>query len=108
MISLILSISLGLGFWLAFGYGFQQVAEKLGSQNGIWAYIPIMNVLLYLEIADLPTWYIVLLLVPVLNLAILVMIFWKISEACQKPGWYSLLIFIPFGNLALPFILLSD
>jgi len=86
------------------------IANKTGlTEKNWWAWIPIMNVLLMLEIADLPLWYIILLLVPCVNLAVIIYTWWKIAEKRGKPGAVSLAMLIPVVGFFVPlYIAFSD
>lgn len=72
-----------------------KVFEKAGKPG--WAsLIPIYNVVVMLEVAGLPTWNVLLLFVPLVNIYIMVKANINLSKNFGKPGVFALgLIFLP-------------
>ena len=66
------------------------------------AWVPIANLVLMLNIAKKPVLWILLMLIPLVNLVIFIIVFMKIAEARGKPGWVGILMIVPFVNLILP------
>src|SRR3989338_669868 len=82
------------------------IAKKTKTENAWLAWIPLVNLYLMVQIAKVPTWTILailLLIIPmigtILFLAVYIWWWWKIAEARKKPGWISLLLIIPLVNL---------
>lgn len=76
------------GMWKAF--------QKAGKP-GWAAIIPIYNAIVLLEIAGKPLWWIILLLIPVVNIVIAIMVCHQVSLAFgQGGGMTALLILLPF------------
>ena len=86
-------------------YCCKRICEKAGHEPGILIWIPIANMIPLLEVAGLPLWYIVLLLVPCVNVIVSIYLWWKICEARGKPGALSLLLLVPVANIVLPLYL---
>jgi uncharacterized membrane protein YoaK (UPF0700 family) len=87
-----------VGAWFMF--------EKAG-EPGWAAIIPIYNYLIAIKIAGKPWWYILLLLIPIVNVVIIIVTLHGISKSFGKGGWFTVglfflrWIFIPilgFGN----------
>ncbi len=55
-----------------------------------------------LKIAQKPICWIVLFLIPLVNIVIGVLLWMEIAEARGKARWLGILILIPFVNLTLP------
>lgn len=89
--------------WVIGGITLSTIARKTGTPNEIWAWIPILNILLMLQIADLPIWYIILFFVPCVNLFVIIYTWWKICEKRGKPGPISLLMLVPCVGFFVPF-----
>jgi hypothetical protein len=93
-------------FWLAayvyFSLAFQTIATKTNTANAWLAWVPIANIILMLNIARKPLWWILLLFVPLLNIVILIMIFMAIAEARHKPSWWGILLIVPVVNFIVP------
>jgi len=70
------------------------VFKKAGEQ-GWAAIIPVYNILIAIKIAGKPWWYILLLLIPIVNIIIGIMILHGISKNFGKGGWFTVgLIFL--------------
>ena len=78
------------------------IAEKTNTENGWLAWIPIANVILMLSIARKPIWWIVLCLIPLVNIVILIMVWMGIAEARNKPSWWGVLMLVPVVSLIVP------
>lgn len=93
-------------FFLAFYvYGaicLQMIAKKTNTPNGWLAWIPIANIVLMLNIARKPVWWIVLCLIPVVNLVMVVIIWMAIAKVLNKPEWWGILTIVPVVNLIVP------
>ena len=80
--------------------------EKAGKPG--WACIvPIYNIVVLLEIVRKPVWWILLMLIPVVNLVILIIVYIELAKAFGKSGGFAVglillsFIFIPilgFGD----------
>ncbi|OYT32469.1 hypothetical protein DRJ22_01040 [Candidatus Woesearchaeota archaeon] len=83
------------------------IAKKTKTPNAWLAWIPVANLYLMTQIADVPWWTLLIALIGGLIPFIGILIFaaigiwwwWKIAEARNKPGWLSLLLLIPLVNL---------
>ena len=66
------------------------------GKPGWAAIIPIYNIIVMLQVAGMPTWYFILLLIPFVNIAIAIMLVIKIAKVFGKPGEYAIgLILLP-------------
>lgn len=97
----------GTGLWLlimlaiyAFiAYSFQTIANKTGTPNGWFAWIPILNLVLLLQIAKKPVWWIILFIIPLVNIVIYIITLAGVCQARGKSGWLVLGFFVPVVNL---------
>ena len=78
------------------------IAQKTNTENGWLAWIPIANVILMLNIARKPVWWIVLCLIPLVNLVIFIILWMAIAEARNKPSWWGVLMLVPVVSLIVP------
>jgi len=77
----------------------QKIAEKTNTPNGWLAWIPIANIYLMCKIAGKEWWWLLLCFIPLVNIIVITILWWKIAEARGKPGWWGLLIiFVPVVN----------
>jgi hypothetical protein len=85
-----------------FALALQTIAKKTNTQNAWLAWIPIANIILMLNIAKKPLWWIILCLIPFVNIVIAIIVWMAIAEARGKPSWWGILLLIPFVNLIVP------
>lgn len=92
-----------IGFYVYMALALQTIAKKLGATDkSWWAWIPIMNILLMLELANKELWWIVLLFIPVVNIVISVIVWMAIAEARGKPSWWGIMMIVPVMNIIAP------
>ncbi len=87
---------MGIGMYVVMALALMTIAKKTNTPNEWWAWVPILNILLMLQIADLPMWYIILYLVPCTFLFVWIYNWWKIAEKRGKPGPIAIALLIPF------------
>ncbi len=82
-----------------------KIAKRTGTENAWFAWIPILNLILMLQIAKRPMWWLIFFLVPILNIAGIVMqfIIWvDIAKRLGKTAVFGVLaalipiIFMPY------------
>ena len=88
--------------YIYFALAFQTIAKKTNTENAWWAWVPILNLILYLNIAKKPVWWFILFLIPIVSLVILIIVMMAIAEARNKPSWWGILMIVPFVNLIVP------
>jgi hypothetical protein len=88
-------------FYIYAALTLQAIAKRTNTENGWLAWIPIANVILMLNIAKRPIWWIILCFVPLVNLAILIIVWMDIAVACKKPNWWGVLTIVPVANLVI-------
>ncbi len=100
---------LWLAIYVYFALCLMTIANKTGTPNSWFAWIPILNLYLMCKIAGRPGWWLILLLIPFLNIVIGIIIWMGISKARGKPDWLGILMIIPFVNLIIPgYLAFSD
>jgi hypothetical protein len=80
----------------------QTIAQKTNTENGWLAWIPIANVILMLNIARKPVWWILLCLIPLVSIVMFILIWMGIAEARNKPNWWGIMVIVPVMNLVMP------
>jgi hypothetical protein len=75
------------------------IANKTGSDNAWFAFVPILNLILLIQIADKPIWWVLLCFIPLVNIVMAVLIWMGVAEARGKPAWMGILMLIPGVNL---------
>jgi hypothetical protein len=73
-----------------------KIFSKAGRPG--WAsIIPIYNIIVWLDIVGKPVWWIILLIIPIVNIVILIMLIHQLSVAFgQGIGSTLLMLFLPF------------
>jgi Zn-dependent protease len=105
---LIPALIMGLVLYIYSSWATMVIANKLNVPNGWLAFIPIANVYLMTQMADVPAWMTLLILLPIIPflgglafMAIMIWWWWKICEKRGREGWWSLLMLIPIVNLVI-------
>jgi len=101
-VALLCVLVLGLGFYIYFSLALQTIATKTGTANAWLAWIPIANVILMLQVAKKPLWWLLLFLIPLVNLIISIIIWMAVAEARGKPNWWGILMIVPVVGLIVP------
>ncbi|MFZ3054542.1 MAG: DUF5684 domain-containing protein [Minisyncoccales bacterium] len=86
-------------FYAYLAFCLQILAQRTNTPNSWLAWIPIGNIFLMISIAQKPMWWILLFLIPLVNIVIAVIIWMAISERRGKPNWLGILILISPINL---------
>lgn len=75
------------------------IAGKAGAKDHAWwAFIPVLNIFLILEMAEMPCLFIILLLIPIVNIFIAIFAWYNIILKLDKPGWHIIFMLIPGIN----------
>lgn len=64
------------------------------------AIIPLANLWLMCDMADVSPWCLLLFFFPIVNIIIYVWLWMRISENTNKPSWLGILMILPFVNVA--------
>ena len=80
----------------------QTIATKTNTDNAWLAWIPIANIILMLNVAKKPIWWILLCLIPLVNLVIFIIVWMAIAEARNKPSWWGIMLIVPVVGIIVP------
>ena len=78
------------------------IAKKLGMSfwnSFIMAIIPIANMVLLAQMAKKPLWWVILMLIPIVNLIIFIIVWMAIAENMGKPSWWGVMLIVPLIGL---------
>ena len=100
-IGFLFALAIGLAVYFFFCFCMKKICEKAGHEPGVLIWIPIANLVPMLTVAKMPVWMIVLFFIPLVNIVIAIMMWWKICEARGKSGALGLLMLVPLVNLGL-------
>ncbi|MCC5945695.1 MAG: signal peptidase I [Bernardetiaceae bacterium] len=85
----ILGLIIQLGFFVLYAASFWKIYEKAGHE-GWKAIIPIYNLVILLQIINKPVWWLLLLLIPVVNIVILFMMYIELAKVFGKGVGYGI------------------
>lgn len=103
VISPALVLILVLAMYVLMAMPLYTIGEKTGSDHSWFAFVPILNLVLMLEVAGKELWWILLMFIPCINIFVLVMIWMGVAEAMDKPSWIGVLMLVPVLNILVPF-----
>lgn len=91
--------------YLYFSLCLYLIARKL-KVSGAWiAWVPLFQILTFMESASKPAWWALLLFVPVVNAIVSIYLWMCISENLGRGKWLGLLMLVPVVNLVFPGVL---
>lgn len=92
----------GAAVYIYMALALQTIAVKTNTANPWLAWVPIANAILMLQIAKKPLWWIILFVIPIVNIVIVIMVWMGVAEARQKPNWWGILAIVPVVNVVVP------
>lgn len=106
---LFVAFVLGLAIYAYMAVCLQTIAKKTNAENDWFAWIPIANIYLMSMIAGKEWWWLLLCLIPYVNIVFLIILWMGIAEARNKPKWLGILLLVPIANLVMPgYLAFSD
>lgn len=79
-----------------------KIAKKTNTPNGWFAWIPILNLVLMVQVSKKPMWWIIMFFIPIVNIVFSIMVWMAMAEAVKKPNWWGILMIVPVFNLFVP------
>jgi len=99
-------IVLMLGIYVYTSLALMAIAKKTKTKYAWLAWIPVANIYLMTQIADVPWWTMLFLIFamipmfgPVLVIGLTIYWWWNIAEKRKMPGWLGILMAVPVVNL---------
>src|SRR6266700_1979306 len=92
----------GFFLYLYLGITLMLIARRSNTSYSGLAFLPIINLFLMCRIGRRPGWWVLLLLLPVINVAVFAMIWMSIAEVRGKPVWTGALAAVPLLGLIVP------
>jgi hypothetical protein len=93
---LLVSVVGGLLLYLLYSYCFYRIARRLNVSSAWMSFVPIIQVWPFIQSAGKSGWWILLLLVPVVNLVAAILIYMSVTENLGKNKMLGLLVLVPF------------
>ncbi len=75
------------------------IARKLNVAGAWMAWIPIIQVFPFIASASKPAWWVLLLLVPIVNMFVSIYLWMCITENLGREKWFALLMLVPVVNI---------
>lgn len=100
-----MQLALVIGFYLIETVPVFIIAQKSGNPLAWFAFIPILNLWLLCDMADMEMWFLIIWCVPYLNILFLAWVWYRIAENTNKPGWLGLFMVVPLVNLVVLYYL---
>jgi hypothetical protein len=98
-----------VAIYVYFAFCIYKIAQKCNVEMAWLAWIPIVQVVPLIQAARKPLWWIVLLLIPLVNIVIGIIIWMGVAEQRGKPSWVGILMIVPLVNLVIPaYLAFSD
>jgi hypothetical protein len=104
-ISPVILIAVSIALYMLFCLPIFLIARKLNVPAAWTAWIPIIQVWAILKSADKSLWWVLLMLVPLINLIVFIYIWMCITQNLGKNKWLGLLMLVPVISIVYPFYL---
>ncbi len=75
------------------------ICRKTTTRPGIWVWVPGFQFVSLFKAAGMPTWNILLLLVPVVNIVVTIIWCFRIARVRQKSSVWGFLLLVPIVNI---------
>lgn len=79
-----------------------KIAKKCGIEMAWLAWIPIVQIVPLIQSSGKPLWWIILMLIPLVNIVVAIIVWMAIAERLGKPSWIGILIIVPIINIFIP------
>lgn len=83
-----------------------KIFEKAGKPG--WASIvPVYNIVILVEMAGKPIWWVILMFIPIVNIAVSIVLWHSVSQSFGRDAWYTVGLFL-FPYFFLPMLAFGD
>jgi hypothetical protein len=97
----LLFLGLIIGLYVFACHCYSRICEKAREEPGVLIWIPLVQFVPLLRVAQMPPWTVILLIVPLINIVLIFTLWAKICVALGKTPWLVLLLLVPIANLGL-------
>lgn len=89
-----------------FAFMMYKMAQKTGQADNAWfAFIPILNTVLLIQMAEKPMHWFLLLFIPIVNVVLFFKLWMDAARSCGQSAVWGFLMMIPFLNFVAAFVL---
>ena len=96
-----------IALYVYFSYMHYRIAANKTGNGDIawWAFVPILNTVLLIKMAEKPMWWFLLLFIPIANWIVFIVMWMKVAEICGQSQVWGFLVTIPLLNFIAMFVL---
>ncbi len=95
-----------IAVWVYFAYMHYRMAHKTGqADTAWWAFVPFLNTVLLIRMAEKPIWWFLLLLIPFVNIIAFFALWMQAARNCGQSAVWGFLVMIPLLNVLAVFVL---
>jgi ABC-type Na+ efflux pump permease subunit len=94
----LLVLLLYVAAYFYFFFAQYKIAQKLNTPNAWFAFVPILNIVQLVQMAQKPMWWFLLLLVPVINIVCWAILWIEVAKRVNKSPAIGFLTIIPLIN----------
>ena len=99
------SLIVGVACYILLAIPLYSLGQKAGKANAWFAFVPILNMLLLLDLADKELWWIILFFIPCIGWIVYMIAWASVAESVNKPSWMGYLCGLPCFNVFMPFVI---
>jgi hypothetical protein len=105
-VALLVALIILLAVYVYSSWALMVIAKKTKTKMAWLAWIPLVNLYLVTQIARVPWWTLLILLLvwapmigPLIVMGLTIYWWWNIAEVRKMPGWLGILAAVPVANL---------
>jgi len=91
--------AIGLVCYIFTCYCYKRISLNAGHDPGFLIWIPILQMIPLLRAAQMSPWWLLGLIIPLVNLVVVILWCFKIVAACGKSVVWAILLILPFTNI---------
>jgi hypothetical protein len=99
------SLVIGIVTYILLALPLYAIAQKTNTENAWFAFVPILNLVLLLNVAGKDLWWIILFIIPCVGWVIYIVCWMAVAERVNKPSWMGILCGIPILHIIMPFVI---
>lgn len=88
-----------LAFYAYVSICLYRIAQRTKTEDPVLAWIPVANLYLLTKIGQKPGWWMILLLIPIVNIVFSIILWSRIAVRMGKPDWWGIILgLVPILN----------
>jgi class 3 adenylate cyclase len=94
------NVPLLIALYIYLAHSFKVIADKTKTNDSYLAWLPIINIFYWVDMAKKPRWWYLMFLIPGVNLVFMTLTWMEMASLLNKSKWLGILVLIPGVNLA--------